>query len=77
VLKRLRYRYRSVIKSSYNEVWMEAGGVSAANGFFKLPMDVERRALETVASHKRAQYQRRFKMLDDCAAELRTHLRGK
>jgi hypothetical protein len=77
VLKRLRYRYRSVIQSSYNEVWTEAGGVPAANGFFKLPMDVQRRSLETVASHKRSQYQRRFRMLDDCSVELRGRLHGK
>jgi uncharacterized protein VirK/YbjX len=75
VLQRLRYRYRSVIRTSYDEVWTEAGGVPNADGYFRLPAAVTRRALETVASHKRAQYQRRFRMLDDCAVELTQRLR--
>ncbi|HEV2213294.1 MAG TPA: VirK/YbjX family protein [Gammaproteobacteria bacterium] len=70
-LTRRRYRGRISIKSSYDELWQEAGGVPVAGGFYELPVQPPRRALETVPSRKRSLYQRRFRLLDTVDGEIR------
>lgn len=69
-LTRRRYRGRIFIKSSYDELWQEAGGVPVAGGFYELPVGQPRRLLETVPSRKRSLYQRRFRLLDKLDGEI-------
>ena len=69
-LTRRRYRGRIDIKSSYDELWQEAGGILVAGGFYELPAHPARRALETVPSRKRGLYQRRFRLLDSVDDEI-------
>ena len=76
ILKRRRYRYRSPIKSSYDLVWAEAKGHPAERGFFAIPVGRSRRDINSVPSHKRAVYLRRFQLQDDMDAELRQRLRS-
>ena len=73
-LTRRRYRGRILIKSSYDELWQEAGGVPVAGGFYALPVQRARRALETVPSRKRSLYQKRFRLLDKLDGEVRHKL---
>ena len=73
-LTRRRYQGRILIKSSYDELWQEAGGVPVAGGFYELPVRQARRALETVPSRKRGLYQRRFQLLDKLDSEIRHKL---
>ena len=73
-LTRRRYQGRIMIKSSYDELWQEAGGVPVAGGFYELPVQQPRRPLETVPSRKRSLYQRRFRLLDTLDAEIRRKL---
>lgn len=73
-LTRKRYRGRIRIKSSYDELWREAGGQVSGDGYYELPVRVERRSLASVPSRKRAQYQRRFQLLDSIDAEIRAKL---
>lgn len=70
-LTRRRYRGRITIKSSYDELWLEAGGVPVSGGFYDLPVEHPRRALESVPSRKRGLYQRRFQLLDKLDTEIR------
>jgi uncharacterized protein VirK/YbjX len=72
---RRRYQDRiSMIKSSYDELWHDVGAQPAANGFYSLPVDNNRRPIHTVPSRKRAQYLRRFAMLDHIDKEIREKL---
>ena len=73
-LTRKRYRGRITIKSSYDELWQEAGGQVTGDGYYELPVRQARRSMESVPSRKRAQYQRRFHLLDGIDAEIRTKL---
>lgn len=73
-LTRKRYRGRITIKSSYDELWQEAGGQPDGSGYYLLPVHQPRRAMETVASRKRSQYQRRYRLQDAISAEIHTKL---
>jgi len=63
-----------MMKSSYDELWNDVGGQPAVNGFFLLPATNTRRSIDTVPSRKRAQYLRRFALLDDIDSEIREKL---
>ena len=71
---RRRYRGRVKIKSSYDELWRDAGGAPAANGFYAIPAAQSRRSLGNVPTRKRAQYRRRYALLDQLDAEVREKL---
>ena len=73
----MRHRYQdriSMMKSSYDELWNDAGGRPESNGFFWLPATNTRRSLHTIPSRKRAQYLRRFALLDNIDSEIREKL---
>lgn len=71
---RKRYRGRIRIKSSYDELWREAGGQLTADGYFDIPVLLPRRSLASIPSRKRAQYQRRYELLAGIDAEIRSKL---
>ena len=73
-LTRARYRGRIRIASSYDELWRDLGGELLDEGFYELPVARERRPLEEVPSRKRAQYRRRYALLDSIDAEIREKL---
>ncbi|MHB8404614.1 MAG: VirK/YbjX family protein [Gammaproteobacteria bacterium] len=73
----MRHRYQdriSMMKSSYDELWNDVGGRPETNGFFLLPPTNTRRSLHTIPSRKRAQYLRRFALLDNIDSEIREKL---
>ena len=73
-LTRSRYRGRIKIESSYDELWREVGGMLREDGFYSLPVTQLRRPLEDVPSRKRAQYRRRYALMDSIDAEIRDKL---
>lgn len=60
--------------SSYDEVWLDHRGVLLDCGFFELSTAPARRAPDEIASRKRAQYRRRYEMLDALEAQMSTAL---
>lgn len=73
----MRKRYRDRIhkmKSSYDEFWRDVGGQPAAHGFYLIPAANPKRLIQTVPSRKRAQYSRRYAMLDSIKGEIRDKL---
>lgn len=69
----MRKRYRDRIhkmKSSYDEFWRDAGGQLAAHGFYLIPAGNPHRLIQTVPSRKRAQYLRRYAMLENIRSEI-------
>ena len=64
------------LKTSFGDFWTEAGGIPTRDErFFELPLIETRKTVEEIPSHKRAQYRRRFAMLDDLDAAISDTLR--
>lgn len=65
------------LKTSFSDFWAEAGGTPTDDErFFELPLIETRKTVEEIPSHKRAQYRRRFAMLDELDAAIAETLRG-
>ncbi len=60
----------SLLKTNYNQKWLENQGVLLENGFYALPIKKHRKDIAEVASNKRALYRRRYVMLDIIEAAL-------
>jgi len=58
------------VLAPYNEVWIEHGGVELDNGFFDIPVKVNRKDISEIPTRKRAVYRRRYEMLDKLAIDI-------
>jgi len=56
--------------SDYDAIWKELGGVPLDNGFFEFGVPVVYREPADIPTRKRAQYRRRYAMLDGIAAQM-------
>lgn len=64
-----RLSARSKILFNYDEFWQENDGVK--NGaYWQLPLTMERKPLEDIASKKRSMYRKRYEMLDQLAQDI-------
>lgn len=54
--------------------WLSIGAESTAEGYFRLPMTIARKSLEEIASKKRAEYRRRYQLLDTLESSARVAL---
>lgn len=57
-------------QASYDTAWNELGGSERDDGFYDLPIDLHRRDADEIPSRKRAQYRRRYAMLEDLAVQI-------
>ncbi len=64
--------HKEKILVAYNEVWLEHGGIELDNGFFEIPAVVRYKDMNEIPTRKRANYRRRYLMLDRLAAEIRS-----
>lgn len=70
-----RFYTKRRLKTSLNEFWEEVGGnVAADQRFFIIPRFELRKNIETVDSHKRNLYKKRFAFLDIIEARITTAL---
>ncbi|MBT0727500.1 VirK/YbjX family protein [Rosenbergiella australiborealis] len=71
-VKELRYRMskRDSMLARYNEFWLTLGGEEQTNKLFLLPLTQPRKNIEDIASKKRAEYRRRYQLLDDLAQQI-------
>jgi len=75
VFRALRYRLSKGrhLHASYDEFWVSLGG-KPDNAFrWVLPFGMERKSLESIASKKRAEYRRRFQLLDEIEHAIDAH----
>lgn len=64
------------LKTSFSDFWAEAGGIPTDDArFYELPLIETRKTVEEIPSHKRAQYRRRFALLDDLDSTVAENLR--
>lgn len=67
------WRYRSkkdVLHADYDEFWLSIGGRKMTSGYFQLPLRIPRKPIESIASKKRAEYRRRYQLLDELEGEM-------
>lgn len=69
VFRALRYRFSKGrhFHASYDEFWASIDGVKTSEFRWQLPLQQERKSIEEIASKKRAEYRRRFALLDQMA----------
>lgn len=72
VFRALRYRLSKGrhFHASYDEFWQSIEGVRDGQCRWRLPLRLERKSLESIASKKRAEYRRRFQLMDDMAIQV-------
>lgn len=76
VYQSLRYHNRQKrMHSDYNSFWEMVGGTLNAEGYYELACESSRKTMESIASKKRAEYRRRYDLLDDIALKMHTALR--
>ena len=56
--------------SSFDRAWMECGGVRMDDAFFELSPCLAQRSTKDIPSRKRAQYRRRYAMVDAIAQQI-------
>jgi hypothetical protein len=64
------------INFNYDALWEDAGGVPAADGWFRLPVTQAHRKSNEIKSKKKMLYQRRYALMDDMAKQIRDAVRG-
>lgn len=74
VFRALRYRFSKGrhFHASYDEFWASIDGVKTSEFRWQLPLQQDRKSIEEIASKKRAEYRRRFALLDEMSAQFRS-----
>lgn len=63
--------------STYDAIWSEHGGVKDAKlCFYRIPAHFSKRADADIPSNKRAQYRRRYQLIDDLQTKIRDRVSG-
>lgn len=71
----LRYkRGQGRIRLSYDAIWLEHGASALGTGVFDLGLSAAPKDLAEVPSHKRAQYRRRYALMESVDSEIRIAL---
>lgn len=71
------WRYHSKKKNQlyadYDQFWLSMGGKPLDNGYFLLPARIARKPIYEVISKKRAEYRRRYQLLDELKQGVSKH----
>lgn len=77
VYQSLRYKNRQkLMHADYSSFWEMMGGVLNAEGYYELACESSRKTLESIASKKRAEYRRRYDLIDTVAMKMHKALRA-
>jgi uncharacterized protein VirK/YbjX len=64
--------HKEKVLVTYNEVWVEHGGIELDKGFFEIPALVRYKDMSEIPTRKRATYRRRYLMLDKLALDIKS-----
>ena len=65
---------RHELSFDYDSLWMDLGGKLLSDGWFDMPLQLERRSYESMKSNKRSMYTRRYQMLDSISEQIKSAL---
>ncbi|BBE78797.1 hypothetical protein MRY16398_38530 [Phytobacter sp. MRY16-398] len=68
---RYRKKKQDKLHADYDSFWESLSGERTAEGTFRLPMLIVRKTMEEIASKKRAEYRRRYDLLDSLQNQMR------
>ncbi|UCQ55349.1 VirK/YbjX family protein [Edwardsiella tarda] len=71
---RYRRKKQSQMLADYDGFWRSLNGKPNEEGYFSLPLTPTRKPAESIPSKKRAEYRRRYQLLDALQQALRDHL---
>lgn len=61
---RYRQKKQDKLHADYDGFWLSLGGEPTARGDYQMPLAMPRKPMEEIASKKRAEYRRRYELLD-------------
>ncbi len=65
------------LKTSFSDFWEESGGIPCEDKrFYELPMTEKRKSMDEVPTRKRANYRRRYDLLDEIDASIQKRVEG-
>ncbi|MCU5775825.1 VirK/YbjX family protein [Erwiniaceae bacterium BAC15a-03b] len=70
---RYRHKKKRQLFADYDEFWLSLHGRLTDDNHFLLPASIGRKSLDDIASKKRAEYRRRYALMDNLAEQLETH----
>jgi len=73
---RYRKKKQGKLFSDYDSFWCSLGGEQNAEGVFHLPSHIIRKPMDEIASKKRAEYRRRYQLLDALHSQISQTLQG-
>ena len=68
------WRYRKQFEADYDSFWNALEARTVEEGFFDIATQLPRKPFEEIASKKRAEYHRRYALLDEINAQVATSL---
>ncbi|PHM69851.1 VirK/YbjX family protein [Xenorhabdus kozodoii] len=78
IYRSIRYwhKKKNQMVADYNAFWESLSGVRKENNDFHLPSAIERKSLDEIPSKKRAEYRRRYQLLDALENDIKTSLKA-
>ncbi|TQI79897.1 hypothetical protein FHU10_5254 [Serratia fonticola] len=70
---RYHHKKKDLLHADYDQFWLSMGGQALNNGYFLLPEHLARKPMEEIASKKRAEYRRRYQLLDALQQGIAAH----
>ncbi|CFQ29240.1 VirK/YbjX family protein [Yersinia bercovieri] len=70
---RYRGKKKDKLHADYDSFWRSLGGEQCAQGHFSLPPQIARKPIEDIASKKRAEYRRRYQLLEQLEEQVAAH----
>ncbi|RXA98306.1 MULTISPECIES: VirK/YbjX family protein [Yersinia] len=70
---RYRAKKKDKLHADYDNFWISLGGTQCTDGHFRLPARIARKPIEDIASKKRAEYRRRYQLLEQLESGLSAH----
>ena len=67
---RYRKKKEGKLLADYDSFWRSLGGERRESGHFALPLTMPRKPMEEIASKKRAEYRRRYELLDSLIQQM-------
>ena len=67
------YKSKSFLHADYDKFWLSMHGLPQDGGYFRLPTRIVRKPLDILPSKKRAEYRRRYALLDRLQEQVAAH----
>lgn len=67
---RYRQKKQDKVHADYDGFWLSLGGEPTARGDYQMPLAMPRKPMEEIASKKRAEYRRRYELLDSLLTQV-------